>query len=292
MNEITLPSGTIRYRDVGTGPTLVFVHGVLVDGSLWDGVVERLSPQFRCIAPDWPLGSHVLPMNDDADLTPGGVARIVSDFLAALDLRDVTLVGNDSGGAVCQLVVTDHPDRIGRLVLTPCDAFERFPPPDFEYMSLLPKMPLLAAIMAKLMHAFPRLTASKYGFGTVAKHGFDRAQLRRWTRPAAKNRRVRRDLLKFIAGVSPAVTLAAAEKLPGVATPALILWAPEDRHFTMDYGERLRDALPDATLVTVDDSYAFAPLDQPGAVADAIDRFARPNARVSNATSSAAHASH
>src|SRR6185436_18470384 len=120
MPEISLPQGTIQYRDEGHGPTVVFIHGALVDGRLWEPVVERLAPHARCVVPDLPLGSHTVPMAPDADLTPPGLAKLIADFLAALDLEDVTLVGNDTGGGLSQLVVGAHPERIGRLVLTNC----------------------------------------------------------------------------------------------------------------------------------------------------------------------------
>ena len=141
VNEVTLPQGTVRYRERGTGQPLVFVHGLLVNGDLWRKVVPELSKDFRCITPDWPLGSHELPLRADADLSPPGVAKIVADFIAALDLEDVTLIGNDTGGAICQLVVAEHPDRIGRLVLTSCDALDVFPPAMVGYLPIAARVP-------------------------------------------------------------------------------------------------------------------------------------------------------
>src|SRR5258708_31792713 len=94
--ETTLPQGIVRFRDVGHGPPIVFVHGLLVSGNIWRKVIPHLMRDHRCIAPDWPLGSHTVPMNADADLSPVGVAKMVADFLEALDLHDVTLVGHDS----------------------------------------------------------------------------------------------------------------------------------------------------------------------------------------------------
>ena len=117
MPEIELAQGRIRYRDEGGGPPIVFVHGALVDGRLWEPVVERLGDS-RCIVPDLPLGAHSIAMRPDADVSPAGIARLIADLLEALDLRDVTLVGNDTGGGLCQLLVTRHPERVGRLVLT------------------------------------------------------------------------------------------------------------------------------------------------------------------------------
>ena len=114
MNEIALPQGTVRYRETGEGPPIVFVHGLLVDGRLWDGVVAELAGDYRCIVPDLPLGAHELALPAHADRSPAGVARLLADFIAALELEDVTLVGNDTGGVISQLVATRHPERIGR----------------------------------------------------------------------------------------------------------------------------------------------------------------------------------
>src|SRR6185437_10162287 len=97
--EIQLPEGTVRHREAGEGKPVVFVHGYLVDGRLWDGVVDALSDRCRCLAPDWPIGAQQVAMNPDADLTPDGIADLIASFLEKLDLTDVTIVGNDSGGA-------------------------------------------------------------------------------------------------------------------------------------------------------------------------------------------------
>ena len=125
-HELELPQGQIRYRDSGAGRPLVFVHGLLVDGLLWRKVTPLLDGEFRCIAPDWPLGSHRVALAPSADRSPHGMARLIADFLEKLELEDVTLVANDTGGAIAQLLVTERPERIGRLVLTPCDCYENF----------------------------------------------------------------------------------------------------------------------------------------------------------------------
>ncbi|MCW2989014.1 MAG: alpha/beta hydrolase, partial [Solirubrobacterales bacterium] len=146
--EIDLPAGRIRYREAGSGRPIVFVHGYLVDGRLWDGVVDRLSDRYRCIAPDWPIGAQQIAMKPDADLTPPGVAATIASFLQALDLEDVTIVGNDSGGAMSQVLVTRHPERIGRLVLTNCDTYENFPPGPFKAMPPIAKLPGGMSVLA------------------------------------------------------------------------------------------------------------------------------------------------
>jgi pimeloyl-ACP methyl ester carboxylesterase len=118
----------VRYRDQGHGDPVLFVHGLLVDGRLWDGVARRVAADgHRAIVPDWPMGSHVAPMEEDADLTPRGQARLVADLIDALGLGRATIVGNDTGGAVSQMVATRHPEVVERLVLTNCDCFDVFP---------------------------------------------------------------------------------------------------------------------------------------------------------------------
>ena len=141
QHEVSLPQGTITYRERGTGDPIVFVHGALVNADLWRKVVPELAKDFRCIAPDLPLGSHEHAMPGDADLSPPGVAKLIADFLAALDVDNVTLVGNDTGGAICQVLVTQHPDRIGRLVLTNCDAYDVFPPWQFKALFMAGRIP-------------------------------------------------------------------------------------------------------------------------------------------------------
>src|SRR5688500_4505160 len=97
---VRLPQGPVSYRERGDGPAVLFIHGFLVNGDLWRGVVPGLADDYRCITPDWPLGSHELPMDERADLTPHGLVRLIDDFMAALALEDVVVVGNDTGGAL------------------------------------------------------------------------------------------------------------------------------------------------------------------------------------------------
>lgn len=273
MHTIQLPQGPLHYRDQGQGKPIVFVHGLLVSGSLWESVIDRMPEGVRCIAPDWPLGSHTAPMNDDADLSPEGVAFMVADFLEALDLRDVTLVGNDSGGAICQVVMTRHADRLGRVVLTTCDAFDVFPPKLFAYLSLLVKMPFLVPVVAKLLASVPPLRRLKTSYGLVSRTPIDDALVDAWIAPSAHDPKIRRDLVKFIAGVSPRVTEEAARRFGEVKVPVLVAWTPEDPSFPMRLADRLVATLPRATLSTVDRSYVFSALDRPDRVAELVGGF-------------------
>jgi pimeloyl-ACP methyl ester carboxylesterase len=111
LRTVRLPQGAMEYREAGAGAPVVLLHGLLVSGSLWRAVVPRLERDFRVIVPELPLGCHRLPMPPGVPLAPPDVARLVADLLVALDLSDVTLVGNDTGGAIAQLVAANHPER-------------------------------------------------------------------------------------------------------------------------------------------------------------------------------------
>jgi pimeloyl-ACP methyl ester carboxylesterase len=278
--QIDLPQGPIRYRDEGSGPPVVFVHGLLADGRLWRKVVPLLVPGFRCIVPDWPLGSHELPMREGADLSPTGMARIIADFLAALDLEGVTLVGNDSGGALSQITAANHPERIARLVLTPCDALEVFPPPAFTYLRWVARLPGVPVLMGKLLHRSDRLRRLDRAYGGLTRTPLPDALTRDWVRPMATSREIRRDLRAFMRGVSPELTMAAARQLAARPVPLLLVWAADDVHFTPELGERLAAAIPGARRVVVEDSGAFLPEDQPKRLAWHIAEVAAPRSAV------------
>jgi pimeloyl-ACP methyl ester carboxylesterase len=273
--EVRLPQGTIRYRDTGSGEAIVFVHGLLVNGALWRRVTPPLEREFRCIVPDLPLGSHALPMEADADLSPPGVARLVSDFLAGLELDRVTLVGNDTGGAICQLVAAHHPAGLGRLVLTPCDAYENFLPPAFRPLQYAARVPgLITALMQG--GRIGAIRRGPLGFGLLSKRRpIDDETLRGYLAPFLADGRVRRDALKVLRGISNRQTIEAAELLRRFENPTLIAWAPEDRFFKLRFAERLAAEMPNARLVMIEDSLTFVPEDQPERLADAIAEFMR-----------------
>lgn len=280
MPHIRLPEGPVHYGDSGgDGPVVLFVHGLLSDGSLWDGVVERLAPHARCLTPDLPMGSHRDAMAAGTDCSPRGIARLIDAFLAALDLRDVTVVGGDSGGAVVQLLVTERPERVGRLVLTPCDAFENFLPPMFRPYQWIARVPVLLTAVLQLMRirALRRLPMA---YGRIAKRGVAPATTDRWLAPALAQRAIRRDVAAFLRGIDARDTLAAARRLEGFAGPALVLWPREERTFRFAHAERLAALLPDSRLVEVPDAWAFIALDQPVVTADAIATFLSETSRV------------
>jgi len=269
--EIDLPAGKVRYREAGEGKPVVFVHGYLVDGRLWDGVVDHLSDRCRCIAPDWPIGAQQVAMRPDADLTPYGIAATIASFLEALDLEDVTIVGNDSGGAMSQVLVTRHPERIGRLVLTNCDTHENFPPGIFKTM---PPLAALPGGMALLAAPFRIGALARAAFKPFSKNPIPAELVASWMDPGLHDPDVKRDLKKVTTGMNKRYTLEAAEKLRGSELPILLTWAPGDRLFPIKYAERLAADTPNARIVQIADSRTFVPLDQPQRLADEISAFA------------------
>ena len=272
MKRADLSAGLIEYTELGEGRPLVFVHGILAGPEIWHSAAELLSAQFRCIMPVWPLGLHRLPISAEADMSPAGLAEIVAEFIAALDLTDVVLVGNDSGGAICQLVAADHRERIGALILTNCDALEVFPPPIFSYLRWSAYIPGGYTLLAHSMRWMPFARHLPFAWGglTAGRHS---ELFAAWSRHLAGNRAARRDAIRFIKGAKPEVTLAVADRLEDFAAPTLLLWGADDRFFKATLAERLSERLPNARLDLVQGAKTFVVLDQPEVCADRISRF-------------------
>ncbi len=271
---LELPQGRIAYRERGDGPPVLFVHGLLVNADLWRGVVPLVADAgYRCLAPDWPLGSHGCPMNRRADLSPAGLARLIADFLAALDLRGVTVVANDTGAALVQVLMAAHPERIGRVVLTSGDALECFFPPMFAFLPVLARLPgstwmLAQALRLHLLHRLPMT------YGWLSVRPIPPQVMDSYLLPCRGDRGIRRDLRRVLRGVHRRHTLAAAGSFGSFDRPVLLAWAEQDRLFPMSLARRLADLLPDAQLVTVAGSGTFIPEDQPAALAGLIVAFA------------------
>ncbi len=258
--------GTIPVRRGGDGPTVLLIHGLLVDGGLWDVVAGRLiASGHDVVVPDLPLGAHSYPTAAGADLSPRGVARLIDALAGALGLTEVTLAGNDTGGAICQLVAAERPDWLAGLVLTPCDTYENFLPPLFRPLQVLARHApaLLVAGMQPLRLRALRRTPLLLGW--LTKQGVSDELSDRWARPFFDLPATRRDVIATIAAIDSADTLAAAQRLRAFDRPAVVAWADGDRFFPRRLAERLAADIPGAQLVKIEDSYAFTPIDQPDA---------------------------
>ena len=271
-HRVDIPEGAISYRDCGNGSPIVFVHGVGVNGDLWRQVVPRLASRHRCITPDLPWGSHSIPLEPDADLSLPGMARITANFLEALDLNNVAIVANDTGGAVAQALVGRHPDRIARLVLTSCDAFDKFPPTPQKYLMVMARSRLLTWIVSYTAQFKPiQRLPTAYGF--VTSRAMPPDIMRSFTDPVRLNPGVRRDFRRMLRAVDTTYTFEAAARLANFDNPALVLWAENDKIFPRDHGRRLAKLLPQGRFELIAGSRTFIPEDQPDRLVAAIEDF-------------------
>jgi len=275
MPQIELSAGTIEYTDTGGGgPVIVLLHGLLMDATLWDEVTAALSPGHRCVAPTLPLGAHRRAMKAGADLSLPGIAKLVTEFLDRLGLDDVTLAGNDTGGAVVQLLAADGAPRAGRVVLASCDAFDNFPPGlTGRTLALTSKLPpALFGLVMQQMRLRP-LRRLPVAFGWLTRRGD--AATARWIKPVLTRPDIRRETVRMLRAMfaDKRLLLRAAESLPAFDRPALVVWAAGDRVMPPEHGRRLAGLLADARLREIPGSYTLIPLDQPAQLAEAMREF-------------------
>lgn len=275
MPKVELSKGPIEYEDTGgAGPVIVLVHGLLMDGAQWRLVVANLRGDFRCVLPTLPLGAHRHPMHGDADLSLRGQGRIIAEFLERLDLQDVTLCFNDWCGA--QVMIADGlVDRVGRLMLASCEAFDNYPPGTPGRLAARSgRMPGGVAVMRRTL-LNRRLRRLPMTFGSMSKRGVPDDVLREWLRPLT-DRGIRYDYKKYVSDTKQGRRdlLAATDELKKFYRPVLVVWASEDRLMPLEHGRRLAETFPDARLVEVADSYTLIPEDQPRVLAAELRAFA------------------
>ncbi|OZM76412.1 alpha/beta fold hydrolase [Pseudonocardia sp. MH-G8] len=269
--EIELPEGRIRYHERGDGQPIVFVHGIVTNADIWRNVVPGLADRNRCITPDWPLGGHELPMTEGTDFSLFGLADLVDRTLAALDLDDVVLVGNDTGGAICQAVAARHPTRLAGLVLTPCDAFDNFLPAPIKHLQLLGRTPTGLKMLAQTLRYRP-VQRLPIAFGLLTRRPIPADIMASYTGPLREHAEVRRDFARLVRAISTRYTEDVAVGLPGFDRPALVAWARQG-FFPLGHGERLAGLLPAARLRIIEDSGPFVTEDRPDQVVTLMNEF-------------------
>lgn len=272
VKQVDLTAGTIRYRERGEGEPIVFVHGLLVNGDLWRKVVPLLADRYRCITPDLPLGSHEIPMKPDADLSVSGIASLLSELVSALGLSRPTLVANDTGGAITQVLMTEHPESVGRVVLTSCDCFDNFLPALFRPLQALAKAPPVLTTLLQPLR-LPATRSLPIAFGWLAKRPIDPEFEAGYAAQIFAQPGVRRDCYKLLRDISPEYTQRAAERLAEFHSPVLVAWAAEDRLFPPEHGQRIAEIVPDGRFVSIEDCYSFISEDRPEALWKQIREF-------------------
>ncbi|WP_245008799.1 alpha/beta fold hydrolase [Mycolicibacterium farcinogenes] len=275
MHTANLQRGAIRYYETGTGSPVVFVHGFMMNANTWRNVVPQIAAAgHRCIAPDLPLGAHSIPV-PYADLTPPGVADLLADLLDQLELTDVTLVANDSGGVVTQNLLVRRPERVARVVLASVDCYEVFPPARYQWLTKAIKIPGATRAVTEIMRirALQRLP---FTFGPATKRPVPDDVLDSFLLPSRTSADIRADLSRFVAqGVSNKFTLDVVPKFASITQPVLVAWAREDHLVPAEYGQRLATDLPNATLKFIEDSHMLVQEDQPDVLSELVIEFLR-----------------
>ncbi|HLM25655.1 MAG TPA: alpha/beta hydrolase [Thermoleophilaceae bacterium] len=271
-HTVLIPGGRIEYRERGSGPPIVFVHGVGVNGDLWRNVVPALSDRYRCIVPDLPFGAHSHPLREHADLSLAGMAQIVADFIEALRLDAAAVVANDTGGAVAQWLVGHHAERVGALVLTSCDAFHKFPPSPQRYLEVTARSRVLMWLVAWTAR-FKFVQRLPTAYGWVTREPIEPQIMRSFTNPIRTNAGVRHDLTRLLRAADTRYTYEAAGALKHFGGPALVLWAEGDKIFPRDHGRLLAELLPRGRFELIPDSRTFIPEDQPERLASVTRGF-------------------
>jgi pimeloyl-ACP methyl ester carboxylesterase len=245
-----------------------------MDATLWDGVVEELRPDYRCLRPTMPLGSHRRPMRPDADLSLRGQARLVAELLERLELERVTLVFNDWCGA--QILVAEGWDaRVARLVLASCETFDNYPPGlPGRVVALSAALPggIVAALKSLRIRPLRRLPIT---LGLMSKRRLPDELVDGWLAPATAQSAVRRDLRKYAGDwrAGRRELTAANERLWDFSKPVLVAWGAEDRVMPIEAGRRLAASFPSARFVEIAGSRTLIPVDRPRELGEAIAAF-------------------
>jgi pimeloyl-ACP methyl ester carboxylesterase len=262
----------VRAHATGDGPPIVFVHGALVNANLWRKVIPRLHG-FTRVALDLPLGSHIVPMAKDADFRSAALADLIGDALEKLELSGATVVANDTGGGLTQILAARRPDSVGAFVLTSCDAFDNFPPRFFRVVLAPARIPggVSTAFRGLWLRPLRRLPIA---YGWLTNEPIERQAEDSYVLPILTSREIRRDTRRFLNGFDRAELLDAAAKLASWDKPALIAWSRNDRFFPAAHAERLAKIIPGARLEWVENARTFSPEDRPERLAELIGAFA------------------
>jgi pimeloyl-ACP methyl ester carboxylesterase len=259
---VATPSGEIACTEFGEGPAALFVHGVGTSGALWRQVIEDLSGTSRCIAADLPAHG-ASPARDDMSVT--ALAEALADLCDSLELGQVDLVGNDTGGAVSQIFAARHPAKIRSLTLTNCECEGNFPPPDFAPVVELARQGTYAPLVAELAADPAALAANPLanaGYQDPARVPLD--VWREYATGIAGSVERARGFERLIASLDAADIEAVGGQLRTLQVPTLLVWGTADPNFAVKWAYHLRDMIPGAReVVEVDGAKMLFPEERP-----------------------------
>ena len=242
--SVATPSGRISYAEMGTGPVALFVHGVLLNGHLWRHQLAELSDMRRCIAIDLLAhGDTEIEANQDVSVTAN--ATMLGEFLDALKIDQVDLVGNDSGGGISQIFAALNPERVRSLTLTDCDAHDNWPPAAFKpFLEMAAAGGLRGALDAML--ADKNFYRSRQALGPAYEHPERLADetVEAYLRPLVRTERRTHDFRRFLAAFDCKHTLAVEPRLRHLRAPTLIVWGTDDVYFDVRWSHWLAEAIP------------------------------------------------
>ena len=258
-SQVDTRSGPASYIDTGgPGRPVLFVHGVGSSSYLWRNVIGQLDGQRRCVAFDLPLHGGT-PAAADQDFSLPGLARFLADCCEALELTDIDLVANDTGGAISQVFAVGRAERLHTLTLTNCEAHNNVPPKALLPMVLLARMGLLARITPRMVRDIPRARKRAFGgvYQDVANLPEDIARV--WLEPMATAESARQGQ-RLLTSLHARDLLAIEPGLARLQVPTLIVWGTGDRAFRLKWAYWLRDIIPGATdVVEIDGARLFFP---------------------------------
>ena len=242
--SIATPSGRIHYTEQGEGPVALFVHGVLLNGHLWRHQLAHLSNLRRCIAPDL-LAHGDTEIAPDQDVSVSANARMLAELLDALEIDQVDLVGNDSGGGIAQIFAANHPERVRSLTLTDCDAHDNWPPAAFEPFLAMAAAGGLAGALAAMV-GDKRIYRAADALGPAYEHpeAVSDETIDIYLQPFLRSEQRTRDLQRFLAAFDCSHTLAIEARLRTLQAPTLVAWGTDDIYFDVRWSHWLAQAIP------------------------------------------------
>ena len=244
QRSVQTASGRISYTEQGAGPVALFVHGVLLNGHLWPHQLAQLSDIRRCIAVDL-LAHGDTEIAPDQDVSVTANANMLEEFLDALNIEQVDLVGNDSGGGIAQIFAALHPQRVRSLTLTNCDTHDNWPPEAFKpFLAMAAAGGLRGALDAML--ADKSIYRSPQALGPAYEHPERLADdsIERYLRPLVRTEQRTRDLQRFLAAFDNAHTVKLESRLKALKAPTLIVWGTDDVYFDVKWSHWLADTIP------------------------------------------------
>jgi len=243
-HSVQTPSGRISYLEQGKGPVALFMHGVLLNGYLWRHQLAGLSDMRRCIAPDL-LAHGDTEMSPNQDLSVTANAEMLQQFLDALKIDQVDLVGNDSGGGICQILAALYPERIRSLTLTDCDTHDNWPPEAFKpFLAMAANGGLRGTLEAML--ADKDVYRSPNALGPAYEHPerVSDESIEIYLRPLVRTEQRTRDFQRFLAAFDNKHTRAIEDRLKMLESPTLIVWGTDDVYFDVKWSCWLAETIP------------------------------------------------